>query len=109
VGRDGDGQPHGQRCLHAPIDAQTQNHQIALDAVESATAGSKRPALKPESGEEAQARLVVAEDEADERLQTEPRRRLDGLASSATADPAAVVAGATYTLTSAVARYAGLP
>jgi len=85
------------------IDAQTRITRSRSMPVELATAGSSRQRCEPESGEEAQARLVVAEDEADERLDRAAAAAWTGLAEQRT-PIRPVVPGATYTLTSAVAR-----
>ncbi len=56
----------GPLRLAAPrVEALAENHQIALDAVQHGHARQRPPCVEAETPEEAQARLIVAEDEAE--------------------------------------------
>src|SRR5579872_3243700 len=56
------------------LEAAAENHQIALDAIEFRNARKMRPRLESEASKQREARRIVSEDEAEQRLEPELRR-----------------------------------
>src|SRR5262245_15888155 len=72
-------------------DASAHDDEIALDAVELRNPRQQSPALEAKFLEEAETRLIVPEDEAEECLQRESRCRIDRIGEQRPPDAVALV------------------
>src|SRR5690349_19545540 len=77
---------HGLARGPRPVEAQAENDEIALDAVQHGDARQRAPRFETEAGEELHARRVMAEDEAEHGIDVQRRRAVERLAQQRLAE-----------------------
>src|SRR6185369_15426194 len=83
----------GRPRLLSFVETKADDDEIALDAVELGDARQLSPAAESEGFEQREARIVVTEDEAEQRFQAEGGRPVDRAADECPSDSAALVIG----------------